>query len=80
MTGAMIRAAISIAVLSLLFGCVSPEEMRQADIAACTSYGFQPATPDFAGCLQRENLARRYPPPDPFWYPPAYWAPPPWRR
>lgn len=43
-----------------LSGCVSPEELRQQDEAACASYGFQPQTPDFAACLQRENLARRY--------------------
>jgi len=43
-----------------LSGCVSAEELRQQDEAACASYGFQPQTPDFAACLQRESLARRY--------------------
>jgi hypothetical protein len=42
-----------------LSGCVSPEQLRQRDEAACASYGFQPGTPDFAACLQREALARR---------------------
>jgi hypothetical protein len=53
-----------------LGGCVSPEDLRRQDEAQCRSYGFTPATPDFATCLQRESLARRYPPP--------YWAPPLW--
>ncbi|HUK60111.1 MAG TPA: hypothetical protein VLV50_12845 [Stellaceae bacterium] len=42
-----------------LSGCATPEEVRQRDEAACSSYGFQPGTPDFAACLQREDLARR---------------------
>jgi hypothetical protein len=68
-------------VLSVLVGCVSPEEVRRADEAACAGYGFQPGTTDFASCLQRESLARRYPPHDPFWWSSPYWPPPPyWRR
>jgi hypothetical protein len=47
-------------ILAGLSGCVSLEELRAADEAACASYGFQPNTPDFAGCLQRESLARQY--------------------
>jgi hypothetical protein len=46
-------------VLFGLAGCVSPEELRQQDEAACASYGFAPGTPDFAGCVQREDWARR---------------------
>ncbi len=48
---------------SLLFGlaaCASPEELRRQDEAACASYGFKPGTPEFAACLQRESIARRY--------------------
>ncbi len=41
-----------------LAACVSPEEQRQADTAACQRYGFAPGTPDFANCMQREQLAR----------------------
>ena len=48
------------ALLLSLPGCVSPEQLRAQDEAACTGYGFQPATPEFAACLQQENLARRY--------------------
>ena len=47
-------------VLLGLAGCVSPEELRQQDEVACASYGFAPGTPDFAGCVQREDWARRY--------------------
>jgi hypothetical protein len=70
--------------LASLAGCVSPEELRREDEAACASFGFQPGTNDFAACLQRESLARRYtltsenPPwgPGPLWRPePYYWFP-----
>ncbi len=43
----------------VIFGCTSPEELRQRDEAACTSYGFQPGTPELSACLQREAAARR---------------------
>lgn len=62
-----------------LSGCGTAEDLRRMDEARCQGYGFQPATPDFAACLQRESLARRYPPP-PYWgpdflapYPRPYW-------
>jgi hypothetical protein len=70
-----------LALLSLA-ACVSPEELRRQDEAACVSYGFQAGTNDFAACLQRESLARRYaltpqyPPWGP-WGPP--WGPRWWR-
>ena len=48
-----------IGVAGTLIGCASPEELRRRDEAQCTSYGFQPDTPDFAACIQREELARR---------------------
>jgi hypothetical protein len=57
------RAAIAIAASVALLGvagCASPEELRRRDEAACASYGFQPGTPDFSACLQRESIARRY--------------------
>lgn len=64
--------------LASLAACVSPEELRREDEAACLSYGFQAGTNDFAACLQRESLARRYqltpqypmwgPPGGPFWW------------
>ncbi len=41
-----------------LAACASPEEQRQADAAACQRYGFALGTPDFANCMQREQLAR----------------------
>ena len=66
-------AAIT-ALLPLLGGCVSPEELRRQDEATCTGYGFHPGTNEFALCLQRESLARRYAVP-PLPYGP-YWGPP----
>jgi len=66
--------------LAGLTACVSPEELRRQDEAACASYGFKPGTSDFAGCLQRESLARRYQsyaPAYPTWGPP--WGPYWWR-
>jgi hypothetical protein len=53
------RVASALIAVLVLAGCASPEELRQRDEAACTSYGFKPGTPDFAACLQREDLARR---------------------
>lgn len=54
--------AILLVLTAGLAGCASPEQLRAADEAACTSFGFQQGTPDFANCLQRESLARRYDP------------------
>lgn len=41
-----------------LAACASPEELREADANACQGYGFTPGTPDFANCMQREEIAR----------------------
>ena len=61
------RLGFTAAVLALtLASCVSPEELRREDEAACGGYGFQPGTDAFASCLQQESLARRY------------WAAPDW--
>jgi len=59
--------------LVLAGSCVSPEELRREDEARCAGYGFQTGTPEFANCLQQENLARLYttPPPEPYW---GYWG------
>jgi hypothetical protein len=46
--------------LPLTESCVSPEELRNEDEAACAGYGFHVGTDAFATCLQRESLARRY--------------------
>jgi hypothetical protein len=65
------------AALALLAACASDEDFRRADQAACSGYGFNSGTAEFASCLQRENLARRYrqPPPGLFgWYGAAGWA------
>jgi hypothetical protein len=48
-------------ILSLL-ACASPEQLRMEDDAACAGYGFPRGTIDFASCMQRESLARRYGP------------------
>ncbi len=54
------RALAALAAFLTLAGCVSEAELRQQDEAQCTSYGFKPGTDAFAGCVQQENLARRY--------------------
>lgn len=61
--------ALAGSVLALAGSCVSPEELRREDEARCAGYGFQTGTPEFANCLQRENLARLYAasPPAPYW-------------
>jgi hypothetical protein len=71
-------AALAAGLALALAGCGTAEDLRRMDEARCQSYGFQPATPDFAACLQRESLARRYQPPywGPDWwgaYPRPYW-------
>lgn len=56
------RKGLKLAILGFiaadLAACASPEQQRQTDSAACQQYGFGPGTPDFAACLQREQLAR----------------------
>ena len=47
------------ASLMALGGCATPEDLRHMDDVACTSYGFQRGTPEFAKCLQRRSLARQ---------------------
>ena len=64
------RALIALVALAGLAGCTTPEQFRQDDEAQCRGYGFKPGTTDFATCLQRESLARRYPP--------IYWGPDWW--
>lgn len=66
----LLRAALLAALLLGLAACVSPEALRQQDEAACLGYGFQRGTTDFAACLQRESLARRYGAPEPWYGPP----------
>ena len=59
-------AWVVVALALDLTSCVSPEELRREDEAACAGYGFRPSTDAFASCLQKESLARRYwtaPPP-----------------
>ena len=60
MTGRTARLLLTAALLGALAACASAEDFRRADEAACTSYGFTPGTSEFASCLQRESLARRY--------------------
>jgi hypothetical protein len=79
MRNAILRLG-AFAVILGLTACASPEEIRAADEAACSGYGFQPNTPDFAACLQRESQARQYTPPPtagygPGWYGPGWYAP-----
>ena len=79
MSSLLLRRVPSALALASLAACISPEELRREDEAACVSFGFQPGTSDFAACLQRESLARRYQltPQYPMWGPP--WSPYWWR-
>jgi hypothetical protein len=70
------RQVAAIGLVALLAGCVSPEELRAHDEAVCAGYGFRLGTDDFATCLQRESLARRYASPPVYYWP--NWTPP-WR-
>jgi len=55
------RTSFIFAVLaSVISGCVTPQDVHQANERQCLSYGFRQATNDFAQCMQRESLAERY--------------------
>jgi len=58
----------------MVAGCQSAEALRARDTARCEAYGFEQGSNEFAGCLQRESLARRYGYNAPAWlpYPPGY--------
>ncbi len=53
------RIAIILSLLTLP-ACISAEQLRAQDEAACYSYGFQPGTVNFSQCLQQQALARDY--------------------
>ena len=72
----ILEFVLAMCALALAASCVSPEELRREDEARCAGYGFKPGTNDFANCLQRESLARRYaipPAPPPLCW--GYWGP-----
>ena len=80
MTRASVKPVALTLMLAGLTACASPEEIRAADEAACTSSGFLPNTPDFATCLQRQSLARQYSGPPmaqygPVGYGQGWWGP-----
>ena len=78
MTRSTARLLCSVALLALLGACASAEDFRRADEAACASYGFRQGTNEFASCLQREALARRYDRPGFYgWYGAGVFAGPP---
>jgi hypothetical protein len=41
-----------------LASCVSPEELRREDEAACAGYGFHPGTDAFASCRRLTGQIR----------------------
>jgi hypothetical protein len=53
------RTVLLLAAVALT-GCATAEDIRKSDEAKCTSYGFRRDTPEFASCVQQENIARRY--------------------
>jgi hypothetical protein len=73
----MVRRLVALAsafgLLALQAGCMTPEQIRQHDEATCAGYGFKPGTDAFAGCLQREVLARQYVLEQPYWGWHHYW-------
>ena len=75
MRDAVTQALAVVFVLAGLSTCASPEEIRAADEAACSSYGFPPNTTEFATCLERQSLARQYVPPAMAGYGPGYYGP-----
>ncbi|WFU09777.1 hypothetical protein QA646_02590 [Rhizobium sp. CB3090] len=52
--------ALSLIVMVLtLSACQTAEEIRAADEARCSSYGFRRGTENFANCLMNQDLSRR---------------------
>jgi hypothetical protein len=62
MAGKIAAKTLAGLLLLGLLACASPEELRTEDEATCAGYGFPRGTIDFANCMQRESLARRYGP------------------
>jgi hypothetical protein len=75
MSNVILKLGTLAIMLAGLTACASPEEIRAGDEAACSSYGFQPNTPDFAACLQRQSLAREYSAPPAAQYGPGGYGP-----
>ncbi len=46
-------AVLLTAAMFSLGSCASPEELRKADTAQCSGFGFKPGTDAFAGCMQK---------------------------
>jgi hypothetical protein len=51
----VIQIVVAGMIVTGLSAGASPEKIRAADEMACSSSGFQPNTPDFAACLQRQS-------------------------
>ena len=63
----------ALCLLGLLASCAaSTQEVRQRDEALCANYGFRPGSPDFATCLQQEDLWRRHASEKPLWASPFF--------
>jgi hypothetical protein len=48
-----------IAIALVLSACQTAEEIRAADEARCSGYGFRRGTENFANCLMNQDLSRR---------------------
>ena len=48
-----------LAMTFVLSSCQTAEEIRAADEARCSSYGFRRGTENFANCLMNQDLSRR---------------------
>jgi hypothetical protein len=55
-----VLAILSVTALAGLAGCISPDELRSQDQAACSRYGVKPDSPDFASCMQWHAQTPRY--------------------
>lgn len=48
-----------LAIALVLSSCQTAEEIRAADEARCSGYGFRRGTENFANCLMNQDLSRR---------------------
>jgi uncharacterized membrane protein YgcG len=53
-----LNRALIISGCFALCACASAEQQHQADANACQGYGFAEGTPEFANCMQQEQIAR----------------------
>ncbi|MRT59004.1 hypothetical protein GJV11_23125 [Enterobacteriaceae bacterium RIT693] len=53
-----VLSAMTVCLVALLSGCVSPAEQASMDRTQCSNFGFTPGTDAFAQCMQKTAIHR----------------------